>query len=433
MLKRTMPESTGDLKPNRNRLVTDPGELTARCRQGLNSRVAKFTKKVLAALVPAENGKDVFISTAELPCFYIRVTRDGHCSYCIQHRVTSRHTIGDVRVKTIEDALKRARVILDAASERRNLLAEEKEAKRQEQAEQTILTIVDKYLAEPAVGRKRTYKQKKHYLKTVWAPVHGEPAETVDRHALLPTLRSIAAERGERTANVARDQLSTLFIYAIEHGWLRREANPAVHLPRWEENRRERALALEELGAVWNAAPLVSQAYGAIVQLLILTGARKSEIGDLLWSEVDFDKGLISLPASRVKNGRPHLIALPTIAVETLKAQPRLGGDRVFPSITWSREKAKLDKSLQFEQPFVIHDLRRSFSTGCHEHLSADVHLIELTINHVSGSRGGVAGTYDRSNRIAERRKLLERWADKVLTAAAGGAEVVTFPAREGA
>jgi hypothetical protein len=68
----------------------------------------------------------------------------------------------------------------------------------------------------------------------------------------------------------------------------------------------------------------------------------------------------------------------------------------------------------------VIEDTRRSFSTGCREHLDPvpDHHLVELTINHVSGSRGGVAGTYDRSERLAERRRLLERWADLVLRAA---------------
>lgn len=141
MLTPTMPDSSGDLKPNRNNVVTDPAELAARCRQGLNSKVPKFTRKVLAALVPAENGKDVFVSTAELPYYYIRVTKDGHCSYCIQHRVPGRATIGDVRVKTIDDALKRARAILDAARDGRNLLAEEKEGRRQKQAAQTILTI----------------------------------------------------------------------------------------------------------------------------------------------------------------------------------------------------------------------------------------------------------------------------------------------------
>jgi hypothetical protein len=78
--------------------------------------------------------------------------------------------------------------------------------------------------------------------------------------------------------------------------------------------------------------------------------------------------------------------------------------------------------------PWTIHDIRRSVATGLREHLSGDTHLVELAINHVSGSRGGVAGTYDRSERMSERRRLLERWAELVLHAAGEpveGAQVV--------
>ena len=57
-------------------------------------------------------------------------------------------------------------------------------------------------------------------------------------------------------------------------------------------------------------------------------------------------------------------------------------------------------------------------STGLHENLNGDGHLIELILNHASGSKGAIAGVYDRSQRILERRTLLERWADLVTTAA---------------
>jgi integrase len=425
MLNPTMPESSGDLKPsqpNRAQLVTDLAELTERCRQGLPSKVERFTRKVLAALVPAESGKDVFISTAELPCYYVRVTKDGHRSYCIQHRVTGRHTIGDVRVKTAEQALKRAQALLSAAQDGRSLLAEEKQAKRQRDAEQasTVVVIVEQYLAEAEIRRQRTFREKSRILRRVWSPIHEHSAETISRNDVLPDLRKIAHRSGGPMANRAKTTLAAMFSYAVLHGWLKRDSLPTNTLPRWEETPRERVLSLEELGKLWHVAPQVSEAYGAVVRLMALTGCRRAEIADLKWGEVDLEAALISLPGSRVKNKRSHLVPLAPAAVAILKARPPVS-DKVFPgAITWSRAKAKLDKQTGFEMPFVIEDTRRSFSTGCREHLSPvpDHHLVELTIGHLSGSRGGVAGVYDRSERLAERRRLLERWADLVLRAA---------------
>jgi hypothetical protein len=65
----------------------------------------------------------------------------------------------------------------------------------------------------------------------------------------------------------------------------------------------------------------------------------------------------------------------------------------------------------------VIHDIRRSVATELHERGGVDTHLVELILNHVSGTRGGVAGVYDRSERLAERRRALESWALTVLRA----------------
>jgi integrase len=417
MLSPSVPELSGDLKPqaNRAKLVIELGELTERCRQGLPSKVPKLSAKVLAALVPSENGRDVFVSTGELPCFAVRITKDGHRSFCVQHRTIGRHTIGDVRVKPLDQALKRARVLLDAARDGRNLIAEEKTAARQRQAEQTVAAIVEQYLAEPMIRRLKSYSEKARYLRSVWAPIHDLLAESIDRHALLPVLRRIASERGERSANLSAANLSAMFVHAVEHGWLRRDNNPAAFLPRWQDRKRERVLDLEELGLVWHACGQLG-ACGSILRLLMLTGCRRSAIADLLWPEVDIAKALITLPAGRVKNEQAFVVPLPPAALAILKQQPRLHGERVFrPISSWARERGRLDALVKLDPPWVIHDLRRSARTGWIEELGLDVHLAELMLGH---ALRGVVGTYDRSQRLAERRRALERWAELVLRAA---------------
>jgi integrase len=381
---------------------------------------------VLRAIRPSESGKDVFVGTREVPCTYIRITRTGFASYCVQHRAVGRVTIGDVRVISPKQAIARAKEILSAAFLGRNLLEEEAEAARQKKAEKTVKEIVDAYLAEPEIKRQRSYKEKKAYLEKHWAPLHDYSAERIERSDIVPVLRKIASS-STSTANMAKGNLGAMFSYALMHGWLKREYLPTTNLPTWEKTRRARVFSLVEMGRLYVEAPQIQtsirETFGAIVQLLALTGCRLNEIADLALGEVDEARQLLVLPGSRIKNGYDHLVPLVPRALEIIKAQPPSGDpNRVFPRISWNKPKKQLEKLLGFDQKWVIHDLRRTFSTGCREHLDPvpDRHLVELSLNHV---QAGVAGIYDRSERLAERRQLLERWAAVVLKAAAEQAE----------
>ena len=271
----------------------------------------------------------------------------------------------------------------------RDLMADEADAKARQEAreadasERTIGAIVQRYLAEPAIRSRRSVAETARYLQAVWAPVHGLAAETVTRHELVPHLRQIAAERGPVTANRARSSLSGLFAFAIEHGWLMRDHSPTRHLPQWAETARDRVLSLDELGKLWNAAPEINPTVGMIVRLLILTGARKSEISEVRWSEIDFAKAELRLPGARTKNGRPHVIPLAPVAVEMLSTWPHTTSPLLFSSLGWSHVKRQLDELVQLE-PWTLHDLRRSLVTGLAEHIGADRDLIELIVNHAA-------------------------------------------------
>ena len=78
---------------------------------------------------------------------------------------------------------------------------------------------------------------------------------------------------------------------------------------------------MAESAQVWLAAP--DNDYGRIVQLLLLTGCRRDEIGGLRWSEVDLKARTITLPGERTKNGRPHVIPLSEPAIGILGAVNR--------------------------------------------------------------------------------------------------------------
>ena len=112
------------------------------------------------------------------------------------------------------------------------------------------------------------------------------------------------------------------------------------------------------------------------------------------------------------------MIPLPPLALDILNSV-KTSGDHYFTGKRgkqigpWSRIKAALDKHMQPDAPFVVHDLRRTFSTGCNK-LGIEPHIVEATLNHISGARAGVAGVYNQYQYLPEKTAALARWADHI-------------------
>lgn len=99
--------------------------------------------------------------------------------------------------------------------------------------------------------------------------------------------------------------------------------------------------------------------------------------------------------------------------------EARDGGDFVFGRgesgfSGWSKCKEQLDKRLNFEEGWVLHDFRRSLSTIMHEKLKVPPHIVEAILNHKSGSKAGVAGVYNRAEYAEEKREALEKYATHI-------------------
>jgi integrase len=203
---------------------------------------------------------------------------------------------------------------------------------------------------------------------------------------------------------------------------------------------RARVLSNDEIRWLWRACD-AEPLYGVLIKLLILKGQRLNEIAGMRWSELSDDKALWTIPDTRTKNHREHVVPLAPLACELIaKVEP--SGDLVFtttgttPPSGWSRLKNRLDRRMRdlsrkergadvTIQPWRFHDLRRAFVTGCGE-LSIRPDVIELCVNHQSGLRGGVAGTYNKSQHLPERREAFERWAVHVAGLVSGKLANVT-------
>jgi len=369
-----------------------------------------------------------------IPGFGLRLRAGGSRVWVYQYKVGSqqrRMVIGKVRAIPADKARQIA-TDLYAKVRLGSDPAHDKKMARST-AVLTFGSIADQFLAwQKARMRPRSYVEtERHILKNA-KPLLSMPMAAVDRATIAVRLREITDHSGPVQANRTRSTLAALFVWAMKEGLA--DNNPAANTNKHAEQSRERVLADAELSAIWNA--LEADQYGAIIKLLILTGQRREEIGGLRWVEIHFSKDVIDLPSGRTKNKRPHQIPMSGMVSAILQAQAKIEkrefvfGHGVGPFQSWADAKTKLDKRIaasagSWLAPWTVHDLRRTCATRMAD-LGVQPHIVEATLNHISGHRGGIAGVYNRAVYGPEKAQALALWATHVAAAVEGRAGNVT-------
>jgi integrase len=226
--------------------------------------------------------------------------------------------------------------------------------------------------------------------------------------------------------------LSVLFRWLLRHRRVRANPCQAVARP-GPPPQRERALTEQEVRWLWLACEKVGPPFGPLFKLLLLTGARLAEVTGMRRTELseNGDGASWTVPSERTKNHRAHLVPLAPLARQVIASAPQVQSDAgyVF-SYTgkvlsgFSRAKASLDAAMLAVAreedpeakltPWRLHDLRRTVSTMMHDRLGVLPHVVEAVLNHVSGHKAGVAGTYNVAEYRAEKTTALARWAAHV-------------------
>jgi integrase len=259
---------------------------------------------------------------------------------------------------------------------------------------------------------KRSLKEVTRIVEKELIPKWGQRSiRDIRRHDIL-VLSDRIADRGATTmARRVMAYVHRLFRWAKSRDLI--ESNPATDLPKpGREVARDRVLTDAELAAVWKAAVEIGWPYGPAAQLLILTGARRAEIAELKWSEIHGNT--IKLSGARTKNAEPHDMPLSEQALDVLSRMPRIAGSeyvfgKPLRSGAWSNAKIKF--SAAKIQPWRIHDLRRTVSTGMNE-LGTEPHIVEAVLGHTVK---GVAGVYNRAKYEAAKRAALKAWGAHVM------------------
>jgi len=305
-------------------------------------------------------------------------------------------------------------------------------AESRARAAETVGAVLPLYLARQKERlRPRAYVEVERHLNTHAKQLHRQPLADVTRRDVAGVLATIATNKSDATANRVRSSLSAFAAWCIREGLI--DSNPVAFTERRPETSRSRLITPEELREIW--ASLRDDAYGDIIRLLVLCGARRDEIGAVRWSEVNLESALIELPPERVKNARERIIMLSQPALAILQNRPRLTwpdgspctfvfgrGARGFAD--WVGSKIDLDARISARRgaplpDWTPHDFRRLLSTTMHEQLAVPPHIVEACLGHV-GHQRGTPGVYNRAVYVNPMREALARWAEFVLAVVEG-------------
>ena len=369
--------------------------------------------------------------------------------------------IGRAPALTLSEARRLATEVREAASAGRDPAKERKAARKlrvQDAADTSSLieNVWENYVAfktSPARSKpwKPRYKKEAQRLfenevKPYWG---GRRIQDITRDDVIDLLSDIAkrqekaGERGTTANGVYASVVSPLFARASDGLRPMIDASPCpskdalVHAGILVESvERDRVLSEDEIRWFWSACENLGWPFGPFYQLLLLTGQRRDEVAGMTEAELDLEGRTWTLPGTRTKNSRSHLVHLSDLALDVIASITKVRNEAGYLFCMngkthisgYSRAKARLDALMLAEarkeaenqgddpekvaiKPWVPHDLRRTMITYMNEKLAIDPHVVDAAANHISGTaKAGVAGTYNRAAYLDKRRRAFDAW-----------------------
>jgi len=290
----------------------------------------------------------------------------------------------------------------------------------------TFAKVADGFM-DARAGEWRNAKHRQQWrntLTTYAAGLWDMPVSDIGTTEVLAALRPIWREKPE-TASRVRGRIERILDAAKVEGH-REGENPArwrghlEHtLPKTGKLSRGHhpALPYAEVPAFVAALRARVADSARALEFIILTAARSGEVRGMRANEVDMEAAVWTVPAERMKAGRPHRVPLPRAALELLA--PRLAAigreDFVF-----TNTKGGMLSDMVFEalyrrakvEGITTHGFRSSFRDWAGDETDFPREVIEAALAHLVGDEGELA--YRRGDALEKRRQLMELWASFV-------------------
>jgi integrase len=306
---------------------------------------------------------------------------------------------------------------LAARLEGRDPATEKRESKRRMTADR-VDDLIEVFIVQHVSKTRKAAEISRLLRREVVSRWGNRCVHAIGKREIVELASEIAQRGTPIAANTLLKVIKTFLNWCVGRAVI--DASPAEGVPLpGKEVARDRVLTNNELASVIRAARQIGGAYGGIVEMLALTGQRREEVAQMVWDEIDFNSRTWTLPGSRTKNGKPHIVHLSEACIKLIKRASRLGSyvfsiSGVKPFQNFTNAKRALDE-LSGVTGWRLHDLRRTCVSGM-ARLGVPPHVADKILNHQSGTISGVAAVYQRHDFLAERKLALERWGQYIET-----------------
>lgn len=258
-----------------------------------------------------------------------------------------------------------------------------------------------------------------------------QPVGSITAPELLVVLRRIEDRGALETAHRVKQICGKVFRYAIATG--RAERDPSADLrdalPPTKPKRMATITDPVKIGELLRAIAGYEGHFITRCALRIapLTFVRPGELRHAEWDDINFEQAVWKIPAGKMKMGSVHIVPLATQAVAILRElEPLTGRDRyVFPSVRSTQRPmsnntilAALRNMGYAKEKMSGHGFRAMASTILHEQ-GWPSDIIERQLAHAE--RNSVKAAYNYAQYLAERRRMMQAWADYLDTLKSGG------------
>jgi integrase len=298
----------------------------------------------------------------------------------------------------------------------------------------TFKAVAEAYIgANEASWRNDKHRQQwRNTLASYVYPVMGElPVADIATAHVLKILEPIWKGKAE-TASRIRGRIETVLDAARARGY-REGENPA----RWRGHIAQilparsrltrghhKAMPYEAIPAFVGALHKREAVAALALEFTILTAARTGEVIGAKWDEVDLDKAIWTIPASRMKAGKEHRVPLSPRAVEILKSMKGLRKEWLFPATKGGKMSGMAMTMLlrRMKVDVTVHGFRSGFRDWSAECTGYAHEVCEMPLAHVIGNKSEAA--YRRGDLFDKRRRLMADWATYCARDGAAGAKV---------
>lgn len=407
--------------------------------------VKNLTDATVRAFRPASQRQQV--PDAAAPGLFLIVQPTGKKSWAWRGRIAGKPrkiTLGRYPAHGLADAREWARSLTRQRDGGIDPLAErERQAQAAAAAEHlaafTVDVAFDRYMEAEGSSRKSASEKRRMYDSSFKPAIGSLALHTVDRDA-IETVIATKFRTHPLTSNRLVSLIKRFFRWCVTkgHNITRLDTDPTANISKMaDEVKRDRVLTEYEMRLFLAAIRHEQASFSTPLKMLLLTGARRSEVFEACWDEFDLQTGDWLLPGARSKNGLPHIVPMPQSLVSLIEGiskrddSPLLFASAGNPSNAVSgiskviqRVRRHMEDQAKKDGRTVahwrLHDIRRTVATGMAGMRGPDnmpliaPHEIEAVLNHISGARAGVAGIYNRHAYYAEKKRALNMWSEKI-------------------